>query len=562
MKKRKWFGSLRIASLIVLIISYWGCSTNNAVKSASEADRDILMSRIDIEKPSLKTSGHISKRSFSRYSAFDRSADKDGDTFSGINDGEEIDYQELLDSALKHCDSAQKLWENDKLDEALDALDEAYDCISEIEDDGTNLKLLQQKDDLRFLISKRVLEIYSSRHTSAKGSHNEIPITINSHVQKELKSFQGRERNFFTSAYYRSGSYRPMIVEKLKEAGLPEELSWLPLIESGYKVRALSPARALGIWQFIPSTGYKFGLTRNKWKDERMDPEKATDAAIGYLKELHSMFGDWNTVLAGYNCGEGRVLRVIRNQKLNYLDNFWDLYERLPRETARYVPRFLATLEIVKNPEKYGFHFNTPQQPIDYEVITISKQARLKDIAQHLFVSTDTLELLNAELRYKATPPTAYNLKVPIGISGNVLAKINEVPQWNSRSFKSQKSYKKRSSGRRYARGKTVIHRVKRGETIFRIAKRYNTSVRAIKSANRIGRKNRIVVGQKLRIPAGKAYAASYKKAKSRKYRVRSGDSLWSVAKKHGTTTQKIISLNKLKSKLLYKGQLLLIPSS
>ena len=114
----------------------------------------------------------------------------------------------------------------------------------------------------------------------------------------------------------------------------------------------LSPARALGLWQFIPSTGYKFGLKRDNYIDERMNPEKSTQAAIAYLKALHQIFGDWTTVLAAYNWGERRVLKAIRSQNINYLDNFWDLYERIPRETARYVPRFLATLYILKHQPK------------------------------------------------------------------------------------------------------------------------------------------------------------------------------------------------------------------
>jgi membrane-bound lytic murein transglycosylase D len=119
-------------------------------------------------------------------------------------------------------------------------------------------------------------------------------------------------------------------------------------------VRALSSARALGLWQFIPSTGHKFGLNRSQYVDERMDFVKSTHAAVAYLKELHNIFGDWSTVLAAYNCGENACCGSFATQNVNYLDNFWDLYQRLPRETARYVPRFFATLHIVKNPEKYG----------------------------------------------------------------------------------------------------------------------------------------------------------------------------------------------------------------
>ena len=181
--------------------------------------------------------------------------------------------------------------------------------------------------------------MYASCQVSAKGSYNEIPMVMNDHVKREIQSFQTVERDFFVESYKRSGRYRADMVKMLKEAGIPDEISWLPLIESGFKTRALSRARAFGLWQFIPSTGYKFGLKRNDWIDERLDPQKATAAAIAYMKELHAMFGDWATVLAAYNCGEGAVARVIRNQKADYLDNFWDFYERLPRETARYYPQ-------------------------------------------------------------------------------------------------------------------------------------------------------------------------------------------------------------------------------
>ncbi len=196
--------------------------------------------------------------------------------------------------------------------------------------------------------------------------------------QREIQSFQTQERDFFLESYKRSGRYRGEMVKALKEAGLPEELSWLPLIESGFKVRALSRSRAFGLWQFIPSTGYKFGLKRNDWIDERLDPEKSTAAAIAYFKELHQMFGDWATVLAAYNCGEGAVARVIREQKADYLDNFWDFYERLPRETARYFPRFLAVLAIINDPAKYGFTLDELDKPLSCETVTIERPVQLR----------------------------------------------------------------------------------------------------------------------------------------------------------------------------------------
>jgi frataxin-like iron-binding protein CyaY len=260
---------------------------------------------------------------------------------------------DLMENALEILEVADNYWKSGDIENTLNELDKAYALL--LDTDG-DVEIARQKDDLRLLISRRIMAVYSSRQGPTNGKASEIQLIMNSDVEKEIRSFQGPEREFFTSSYLRSGLYRELIVTELKKAGVPEELFWLPLVESGFKVSAYSRARALGLWQFIPSTGYKFGLTRDEWVDERMDVLKSTRAAIAYLKELHSMFGDWHTVLAAYNCGEGRVLRVISSQHINYFDRFWDLYSRLPHETARYVPRFLATLYIVRNPAKYGLH--------------------------------------------------------------------------------------------------------------------------------------------------------------------------------------------------------------
>ena len=458
--------------------------------------------------------------------------------------------QELLDSALDFCQVATDFWEQGDLDNALDALDKAYSLILKVKTDG-DPEVLQQKEDLRFTVSKRIIEVYASRFTVVNGYHNAIPLEINGHVTRALELFQTTEKRFFIESYRRSGKYRPEIVRQLQAAGLPEELSWLPLIESGFKIRALSRARALGLWQFIASTGYKFGLKRDNWVDERMDPVKSTKAAIAYLKELHQIFGDWTTVLAAYNCGEGTVLKRIKTQRINYLDNFWDLYEKLPRETAFYVPKFIALLEILKDPQTYGFDLPPVDEEIPQEEITINKQVHLKTVAKELDVNYRTLVDMNAELRLNVTPKSPYSLKVPAGKGEILLAKMDDLPVY------------------RPPVPEYVVYRVKTGDSLSVIAEKHRTSVRAIMAVNGLNRKDYVKVGWKLRIPTKAGYTrytkASYKQPSKFdgeiiKYTVRNGDSLWLIARRFRTTTKDIKSLNNLHGSLLRVGQVIKVP--
>ncbi|MCP4023926.1 MAG: LysM peptidoglycan-binding domain-containing protein [Desulfobacteraceae bacterium] len=462
-----------------------------------------------------------------------------------------ISEQEKIDHALELCNYAQLMWEKGKIEEALSNLDSAYDSILAL-DLEVFPEYNQQKEDIRFLISKRILEIYASRQTVVTGQYNEIPIILNNHVQKEIKRLTGPEKRFFTESIKRSGLYRPYIVSELKKAGLPEELSWLPLIESGYKTRALSKARALGLWQFIPSTGYKFGLNRNYYIDERLDPEKATKAAIAYLKELHNLFGDWTTALASYNCGEARVLKIIRRQKINYLDNFWDLYQNLPRETRRYVPRFLATLHIVNNLEKYNIDTTHTLSPIEYKTYAINKQVRLKDIAIEIGEKTNVLKQLNPELRYALLPPKTYNLKIPADKADVFVAKLDKIKS----SYSQPQTY--------------VYHRVRRGETLSGIATKYKTSIRSISSANHIYKSHQLIAGKVIKIPS-KGHVTKrpairtktqIKPGQKITYKVKRGDNLWIIARKFSTTTKHIVSVNNLSSTKLNIGQTLYITSS
>jgi membrane-bound lytic murein transglycosylase D len=480
--------------------------------------------------------------------SLENSVDSESKTAEKSSQGEKI--QSVLDEALVFCQEAQDFWQTGELENALEALDHAYALILRT-DTNNSPELIQQKEDLRFMISKRILEIYASRNIVVNGNHNAIPLIMNKHVQAEIDRFtKYGEKKFFITAYQRSGKYRPLIVPMLKAAGIPAELSWLPLIESGFKVNALSKARALGLWQFIPSTGYKFGLKRDTYIDERIDPVKSTEAAIAYLKELHRIFGDWSTVLAAYNCGEGQVLRVIRSQNINYLDNFWDLYERLPRETARYVPRFIATLHILNNPEKYGLDTVSVDEPLEYENLTVSKQIHLKSIAKTINIPEETLIELNPELRYKILPLENYPLRIPPGRVDILLANLDNIPL----SYPPRPAY--------------VYHRIRPGESLSTIARRYHTSVKKIMWANRLRSSRYIVAGKNLKIPL--RGTTSYIPKTYRKndidlpatHVVHPGDSLWIIAKRYGTTTKKIQELNNLSTTRLHIGQVLKISES
>ncbi|MDI6844856.1 MAG: LysM peptidoglycan-binding domain-containing protein [Candidatus Saccharicenans sp.] len=449
---------------------------------------------------------------------------------------------------------AQKALEKEELDEALKLLDKAYSVLLRIEAEPDSA-LYQEKNDLRILLAQNIQKVYAFRLPPPLTNHKTIPLVENDWVLKEIKSFQTVERKFFEDAYRRSGLYRPMIVEELKKAGLPEELSWLPLIESGFKPRALSTARALGLWQFIASTGYRYGLKRDRFTDERMDPLKSTRAAIRYLQELHDFFGDWTTAIAAYNCGEIRVQNVIRAQRINYLDNFWDLFTNLPYETARYVPRFIATLLIIENPEKYGFSLPQLEPAFDFETVRVQKPVKLATLASRLGISQEILVQLNPELRHDSTPNYEYELRVPAGYGEQTLAFLNELPSWLPQE--------------------AVFgwHVVKKGETLGSIAKRYRTTVQAIVRLNNLKNPRLIYPGQKLKIPGrvqgliqadddgGSTTAPSFPDNRNTTYVVRAGDTLYQISRTFGVSVDKIKKDNNLDSDNLIPGQKLIIKS-
>ena len=502
-----------------------------------------------------------------------------------------VSQKTLLDNAAALCEDSRKFWQKGENRKALAALDQAYSLILEMES-GDDPNMTQQKEDLRVMISKRILEIYASGKMLASGRNKAIPMIMNSYIRDEIavlmRTDKTQKEPFIIGAFRRSGKYRPFIIEELKKAGLPEELSWLPLIESGFRVYALSNARALGLWQFIQSTGSRFGLKRNQYVDERLDPEKATKAAVAYLKELHDIFGDWTTVLAAYNCGEGRILSVIRKQNVNYFDNFWDIYKDLPQETAQFVPRFLAALHIIANPKEYGLDAVNPHSPPDYEIVNISDRIHLKDAAAAMGISQESLKELNPELRCNVVPGNRYPLKVPPNMGGILLSKTDGWSRSDKSFFpeplpvKSEKRlFPKTASVRSerifFSESKPVRsekasdpkvsyakHEVKKGETLWAIARQYDMTLREISQLNSLsGIKVRLsqvlTIPRKNDLPKDRITIKTEKPdlVPDKKHEVKKGETLWAIAEKYDMTLQEIRELNNIKGMNVRLGQML-----
>jgi membrane-bound lytic murein transglycosylase D len=272
------------------------------------------------------------------------------------------------------------------------------------------------------------------------------------------------------------------------------------------------------------------------------------------------MFGDWTTVLAAYNCGEHRVLRTIQGQNINYLDNFWDLYERLPRETARYVPRFLATLHIVNSLQEYGLQDVVLDPPLESEIVTIPRQLSLAAIARNTGIDGDLLRLLNAELRQGVLPEDGYDLRVPFGEKNQLLAKLDDIPAYQAYAVH-------KPQGAAVAR-----HKVRKGETLQAISQKYGTDAKSILLANNLRRPAPLAAGTILRVPVAcppersptlPEPKAATAKGETIEHVVRQGDSLYNLAKRYGTTTEAIQRHNRVTASNLAIGQVLkIIPAA
>ncbi len=369
----------------------------------------------------------------------------------------------------------------------------------------------------------------------------DFPVAMNRQVEFYLDFFQNKQPKTFAKWLARSGRYVPMIREKLKEAGLPQDLAYLPMIESGFSLTAYSRARAVGPWQFIRATGRRYGLKINDTVDERRDPVRATEAAIAYLTDLYNEFGCWQLAVAGYNAGEGKIKRAMAKYKT---DNFWELAQKryLKAETKLYVPKLIAAIMIAKDPETYGFTDIEYDDPLEYETVEVPPWTSLKAVALACDSEYDVIHDLNRHLRKGITPSTSanYPVKVPVGTKKLVAENLSRVRPIVTTEYK--------------------YHVVKSGETITRICRRYNLNKTILLKANNL-RAATLKPGQRLRIPfqttsyklvaensaSGKSGPANASPDNLVLHTVRPGETISKLAKRYNVPPHLIATWNGLK---------------
>ncbi len=360
-----------------------------------------------------------------------------------------------------------------------------------------------------------------------------IPMILNDSVENHMEYFKTRGRDIFQLWLDRSARYIPVMKQIFKEKNLPEDLVYVAMIESGFNPYAVSWCRAVGPWQFMPATGKLYGLKIDWWIDERKDPIKSTNAAAEHLKDLHNLFGSWPLALASYNAGAGKVQRAVLRTRS---DDFWDLKASryIRPETKNYVPKYMAATIIAKNPEAYGFNVTTADT-YKFDEVVIEESTDLRLIARCADCTYQDVKELNPEIKRWVTPPhyARYTLRIPAGKKEIFLANYAAIPP-------EQKI-------------KWERHEVRKGETLSSLAKQFNTNPEAIRDINGL-RKNRIAPGKHLLIPLdinGKNQDQNYLsmeqsgKQQQILYRVRRGESLGRIAKKHNVTIADIREWNK-----------------
>lgn len=311
--------------------------------------------------------------------------------------------------------------------------------------------------------------------------------TANEAIKKNVTFFSDKIKERFSIWLVRSGKYLELMKGILKEQNVPEDMVFLPLIESGFNANAYSTARAVGYWQFIASTAKNYGLEINWWKDERKDPVKSTIAAANYLKDLYRMFGSWNLAMAAYNAGEGKILRALNKSKS---DDYWALLDTqyIRNETKNYVPKFIAASMIANSPENFGFNNLEYHTPMNYDLATIKTPVDLDIAAECAETSIEIIRELNPELRRWCTPPDMpeYTLRIPQGKKEVFLENLSRVPEENRVTVDS--------------------YIVKKGDTFQTVSKKTGVPVQVILDLNDMEKIMPLKAGTKIDLPPKEKY--------------------------------------------------------
>ena len=359
---------------------------------------------------------------------------------------------------------------------------------------------------------------------------------LHSPVDRNRQMFTGALKSHFSQWLARSSRYIGMMKDIFRENYMPEDLVFLALIESGFNPKAYSWANASGPWQFIRGTGKKYGLKIDWWVDERRDPVKSTKAAAAYLKDLHGMFGSWPLAMASYNAGEGNVARAVnRNRTLD----FWELTKTrsLPSETKDYVPKFIAARAIAQNPGQFGFGDLSYEPPFEFDEVVVDSPTNLNVVAQCTEVNVDVIKELNPELMRGCTPPNrpdGYTLRIPKGRKDEFMKNYANLDDKDKAGF--------------------IVYIARRNETISSIARTNHLSASTLAQINNMKAKTRLRAGQSITIPASEIIASSFadEPAHSRRhsargtgyYKVRQGDTIAKVARRHGMSATRLARLN------------------
>ncbi|HUT62622.1 MAG TPA: LysM peptidoglycan-binding domain-containing protein, partial [Anaerolineae bacterium] len=384
----------------------------------------------------------------------------------------------------------------------------------------------------------------------------DVPLDYNQNVKNAIYFFQTEKRDEVTKWLKRSGRYLTLIQEIFKEEGLPLDMAYLSMIESGFNPKAYSRAQASGLWQFIYSTGRLYGLQRNSWLDERRDPIKSTKAAAQHLNDLYKLYGDWKMAMAAYNCGPTRVTRQYQSG----IDDFWSM--SLPRETMNYVPSYMAALVISKAPELFGFGNIEYEALMEYDTVDIYPYMDIADAARCAGVKLEEIKDLNPELLGNRTPAgkNTYPLRIPKDTTERFLGEFAKIPP------------------NKYTPPKVDTYIVKRNDTLSEISKKFGVSLTSLMAANNLSSRDasRLRIGQELKIPGSTTKTSSpsqiQRVSSAQKpirvspentftYTVKKNDNLWLIAQTYRTNIATLQALNNMRnSTRIITGQKILVP--